>query len=455
MFCPKCGTEIPDNSKFCRSCGVTIGKSQPDGASASDAAQNVAMPPREEKPITPPTYAAAPTAETFSTYNAENTYTAAPVHEAQPKKSKKGKVIALISILSVVVLVGGFFLFTILFPSKAKRYERATSLMEEGKYESAFSILEKLDDYEDAPALLIECDNAIQYESATDLKEEGKYQEAYDIFSSLGAYKDSKSQATDCNNILQYDKAMGYMDDKDYAAALEIFTSLGDYKDAPDLAQTCKNIISYDQATQLMDEGNYEEAKILLEPLAAQNYEDSADLLLTCNQVIDYAAAEKAVGEKKFFTAYQLFQGLGSYKDSADRAQACIQANPSTGETYRNSSYSGRACSLTIKPPASDTNPTYLKIYATDGTLVSCVFIAGGSNATIKLPAGTYRIKSAYGKTWFGEEEMFGDTGTYQVLLFDNGKDTATLASNYTYTLTLRSVQNGNVGTKNENRDNF
>ena len=62
----------------------------------------------------------------------------------------------------------------------------------------------------------------------------------------------------------------------------------------------------------------------------------------------------------------------------------------------------------------------------------------------------------AYGfGAWYGETEMFGEEGVYQRLVFDGGSDVITLKKKYTYTVTLRSASNGNVGTSGESMDTF
>ncbi len=53
MFCAKCGTDLPDGSRFCRSCGQTLGVvSVGGGAAAAVAPARIPAPePRSSNPI--------------------------------------------------------------------------------------------------------------------------------------------------------------------------------------------------------------------------------------------------------------------------------------------------------------------------------------------------------------------------------------------------------------------
>ncbi|MPN56605.1 hypothetical protein SDC9_204295 [bioreactor metagenome] len=158
-----------------------------------------------------------------------------------------------------------------------------------------------------------------------------------------------------------------------------------------------------------------------------------------------------AYNSKKFYTAYKVFKTILDYKDAADYADRCIQSKPSTGETYHNGSYYSAQNKLTII--ATYSGSTYIKIYS-GTTLVSTIFFNGAKTVSITLPNGSYKIKEAIGDTWFGAEEMFGDKGYYAVLTFNGGAETYNF-SNGEYQLTLGGVANGNVGSNNQNWNNF
>ena len=89
--------------------------------------------------------------------------------------------------------------------------------------------------------------------------------------------------------------------------------------------------------------------------------------------------------------------------------------------------------------------------------LVSTIFLRGGSSHTVRLPVGTYMIKTAYGDNWFGTDEYFGDENAVYVTLFLEGGITHDFRRNFIYTLTLRDSDiSDTIGAwLNEGRDGF
>lgn len=302
------------------------------------------------------------------------------------------------------------------------------------------------------PILVINAVKENRYESALALMQAGDALQAQELFTALGDYKEADALSAQCQNIIDYDAAKALMDAGRVAQAQEAFIKLGSYRDSAALAAECKNKAEYNAAKALMDAGDYEAAILILDALA--DYSDAEALARDCSAKLDYEAADFAFRNGKFYTAYLLFSRISGYADAGERAKTCIRENPSTGELYRNSAYSSKSCSLTIET-ADDGNSTFLKLYSGEDVLVSTVFIASGDKTKVKLPAGTYKIKTANGRQWFGPEEMFGDDGYYSLLTFGYGETTTSLKSSYVYTLSLRSQADGNVGSQPENRDSF
>jgi len=337
-------------------------------------------------------------------------------------------------------------------------YEKALGFMENGDFTGAGALFKKLGNYKDSVTLATECDNMINYNEGIMLIEEGNYSDALVILEPLAdiAFEDSVTLVIECTNRLDYLQALAYMDAGNYdkASALFEFLAEWEFEDCVELLAECRNWIVYNEATGLIDSGSYTAAIVKLNPLVALDFEDSEALRTECYDIM-YASAEEAYSAGKYYTASLLFLSISEYDDAAERAENCARNYPSTGETYRNSNYSGRAVTLKIVTPRDDERPTFAKIYTAEGTHVSSLFIRSGASPSIRLPADTYMIKTAYGDTWYGPEEMFGDVGAvYQTLLFDSGT-TYRFQRNYTYTLTLRSSGDGNVGAQNENRSGF
>lgn len=284
--------------------------------------------------------------------------------------------------------------------------------MDAGEYDAAKQAFEALNDFGQAPLMAVECQNIMEYTAAVALMDDTRYEEARDAFTKLGAYQDSAQLAADCQNRLDYDNAAALMDRGEYDLAAKIFLALGEYSDAAARAEECQDALTYQFAKVCYSQGSY-------------------------------------------YLAYSILTGLGDYSDAAACAQACIQPNPDSGELYRNPEYSSKRCSLTIKTGDAG-NSTFLKIYTGDGILVSTVFIASKKKVTVKLPTGTYRMKAAYGWDWFGADDMFGDDGYYELLLFENSAEVTSLKSNYIYTLSIGAEgSDGNVGSRQEERQGF
>ena len=172
---------------------------------------------------------------------------------------------------------------------------------------------------------------------------------------------------------------------------------------------------------------------------------------------LDYIEAAVTFKSGRFYTAQRMYQAI-SYQDSSERAEKCIQKWPKNGQVYRNPGYKSARTRLLIHGVEDETHATYIKIYRPDDVLVSTVFIASSKSASVRLPAGTYRMKVGTGSSWYGPEEAFGSGSDafYSVLTFDeSGTDSITLDAGHQYTLTLGGVTCGNVGSHGEDWSSF
>ncbi len=289
-------------------------------------------------------------------------------------------------------------------------------------------------------------------------------------FQSLGDYKDSEYNAELCEDIYDYGAAADLMGSGNYEDAMKAFLKLGNYSDSVDRARECRNFIDYDKASRLMAGKDFSGAYDIFIGLAG--FKDSAQLAMECGNKRDYALAAGFFDAGKFYSAYELYTNLGNYLDSVQRAANCAQDYPETGRLYNDSDYS-YGNTFIIKAP-NDGNYTYIKIYTFDISvalehpedahpLVASVFLAPGKTVKIKLRGlQSYTVKQAYGTTWYGLDDMFGDNGVYSVMTFKNDDGTyrdslwSDMAFNsyYIYTLTLRQAE-GDVTSNPVSREGF
>ena len=469
MYCSKCGAELPDQAQFCHLCGTRGSEPVPVAPIAPPAAPFEAPPvaPFEVPPAgsyIPPVEAdswlsalreteppaAMPVQEQWQSADVPSVY--API--APPPKKKLNKMWIILPAAGVFVAVCLVVTLLMIQAGKVKRYDSASVLMDDGSYSEAYDLFTALGEFEDSAAMAEECQDAMNYEEASGLMAGENYAEAKVIFDKLVGYRDAGSLSVECQNAMDYHAAYALMDAGDHAGAKAGFENLSSYRDASALAKTCGQVLDYAEAKVLMDDKNYEGAIALFTPLAADDYADAEDLLENCENIMTYAEAEAALANGENYAAYKLFNSLNNYEDAPGRASKCI-VSQGKGELYRNSAFA-KKIALEFRPP-DDGFATYIKVYSGE-TLVSASFMKSGERYTIKLPKGNYTIKAAYGKTWFGEKDMFGDDGTYYKMNFyeDGAGGAIVLKSGYKYWITMRmSGGGGNASSTNENRDSF
>lgn len=117
------------------------------------------------------------------------------------------------------------------------------------------------------------------------------------------------------------------------------------------------------------------------------------------------------------------------------------EAWPGNGEIYRQPYSQNDEVTLSFNVAQIGSGyATYIKIYK-DGALISGLFIGGPGSASTDLAAGTYVIKTGVGKTWYGAEDAFGKSGSYDTLLFDGDVSKVTLEAGYAYQITINTSQ--------------
>ncbi len=512
-FCPECGERIapsPAPAQQAQNHGQqlrsTFAASAQQTQNPEQTVRSTFAPPAQpvqrtfEPPVPPVQNPEQPMQSTFAP-------PVPPVAEPAPKKPKKklGLIIGIAAAL--VVVAAAVLLIVLLEQNRVKRYNEGVTLLEENRYSEAEEIFSDLGSYADSEDLYDYAKRGVAYENALAAMKRGSYREAYDTFAAdpdfrdaqkygnecrarldlaeaetlykQGKYKDAlaildgmykvdteglltaetDALSENCRNRILFDEAKALYESGDYAQAYRIFedNALDDIEGAAEIRNECKRQVGYQTIVDLMNNGGFREALDLLKSEAGEGMPDRNERLTECRNRVTYEDADQSLKSGHNYDAYVGFRSLGSFEDAAERAKKCVVATPRTGETYHNSSYRNSAVTLTITPPSDGTN-NYLKLYAMDNgkeTLVACAFFRSGERVTLKIPAGSYRIKIAYSSgDWFGETDMFGDNGTYQRLKID-GADTFKLTKG-SWTLTLRQkVSNGNVETSSENRNNF
>ena len=148
--------------------------------------------------------------------------------------------------------------------------------------------------------------------------------------------------------------------------------------------------------------------------------------------------------DENYYHARVLFEQSGGYKNADSRALNCVLTMPETGVLLGNTGAAGSNATLTIQVNNPDTSAvTCAKVYTADDVLTACLIVRGTDSAKVVLPPGEYRIISGTGYRWYGINDMFGDEGLYETLLFDSGNQTMELRSGYDYTITY-NVQEHN-----------
>ena len=361
-------------------------------------------------------------------------------------------------------------------------YQKVDGLIEQDDLDGAITILKEVVDFygtdsksDDALALMKECETVKEAFSDKNAK---NYFEAKNKFTSLSKLKDKYAvQVNLCDahlaetnrawmtvianiyGIQTNDLGLAYLkspktdDDKFISKAYTDGTTEYDkitsiVKPADDeqksMLENAIKGLKYDNAFKLMEELKFEEAMAIFTELgdfldAKTQYDVAKGKLDDYNK--KYEAAQALYDNGEFYKAMVAWNAISEWKDSAEKAKTCKQTMPDNGSMKKGSG------NISMKINAPSSINALLRVYNSSGSVVAQVFIAAGKNATIKLGAGTYTIKVAYGTEWYGEKDLFGAKGAY--LQLKNGtSESFTLKKNYSYTLTLQSGTSGNVGSK-------
>lgn len=182
---------------------------------------------------------------------------------------------------------------------------RADQLFENGAAEEAYAIFASLDpEYRDQESWYQE-----QYANAAGLLGAGDWENAAAAFEQIPYLDDSAQLALQA----RYQQAVQVVNGGDAARAMELFTALNGYQDS---SEKVENIERYQAACALMEEGRFREARELFAGLSDRF---DADARIDSCYSADYAAAQALLEGGDVAGAYQAFEQIQEYGDSADR----------------------------------------------------------------------------------------------------------------------------------------
>ena len=199
------------------------------------------------------------------------------IEEIKAKNEKNEKqlkrVVAITVPIICVCIAFVIVLCTVIIPQL--KYNKAMNLLESGDYDSAYSLLEEIDDNETIVAS--------KRSRAMKLLDSGNYDSAYGLLNEIG---DSETIASSKRS-----RAMKLLNSGDFDSAYSLLREINDI----DTIFASK----YDRAIKCIDSGDYESAYILLKDISYKDSKEKcADIKTKYKQVL-------AVGDKFTFGTYE------------------------------------------------------------------------------------------------------------------------------------------------------
>lgn len=177
-------------------------------------------------------------------------------------------------------------------------------------------------------AFIIQNINGKNYDSAKSYLKDKQYYEAQVIFSNLGKYKDSESllkETEECINKKEiYNDALKDYQNKNYGLAIDKLKTIREFEDS----ESKIDIITYDYAKKLFDDNKLIESRKYF--LQIEGYENSAEYISRIDIKMADSTARAAYNEAKSYydegsyqLALRIYDDLGDYDDSRERAALC------------------------------------------------------------------------------------------------------------------------------------
>ena len=156
----------------------------------------------------------------------------------------------------------------------------------------------------------------------------------------------------------------------------------------------------------------------------------------------EYDRAVALFDEGRFYSAKAAFE-KSAYKDWEQRAAACAQPMPETGELFHDEGMTSDKMILAFDVNTQDENRgMYITVYTKDGKLVESVFVKGPGTVETGIPGGEYYVKDSSGTEWYGADEQFGPDGYYENMVFnevEGDSNLTALEEGYRYDITINS----------------
>lgn len=158
----------------------------------------------------------------------------------------------------------------------------------------------------------------------------------------------------------------------------------------------------------------------------------------------------------KYYSAKVAFEE-SQYEDWEERAAACVQTMPETGEYWHSSSMESDEMELvfTVNDNPSDLG-LFIAVYTEDKELAEIVFFRGADSVETWLPGGNYYIKDASGYEWYGDIELFGADGYYETMVFeefDGDPYLSAFDAGYAWEITINTSSTDGQGVSAEEND--
>jgi hypothetical protein len=112
--------------------------------------------------------------------------------------------------------------------------------------------------------------------------------------------------------------------------------------------------------------------------------------------------------------------------------------------------YQNEPASIPLLITSSAGSDYFVKFVTPTGSPVTTLYIHGGQDLQVLMPAGTFIEKDAAGDQWCGEQNLFGASTT-----IDEGVNWVTLTDDGSYRLRLSKQVDGNFPTKRISRKDF